>query len=238
MKTLVLGLLAVVVILVFGIGTVSAQADKCFEKGGNWDAQQQKCVIQTGIEIDIHYPLEITQYPFVEQTVDPFLNGLRSKYISDFAALGPDVWTPGPWGLHIDYEIFQFSPTMLSLKFTISDYTGGAHGNMYFQTYLFDLAQNRVLTLSDLFQPGADPLATLAPIVQQDLAAQMGDFADTQWIQEGTSSLDAYVNFVVTPDSLIFFFPPYQVAAYAAGPQTVQIPLSQISGILAPPFNR
>jgi hypothetical protein len=90
---------------------------------------------------------------------------------------------------------------VLSLKFTISDYTGGAHGNLYFQTYTFDLVQSRIFTLNDLFLPGIDPLATLAPIVQADLAAQMGEFADPTWIQEGTDSLDEYVSFVITPDS-------------------------------------
>ena len=236
-KTLEYGLIAVLMIAVLVGGPAAAQEDKCYEKGGFFDTELQKCVMKSGIEIDIKYPLEILPYPFVEQTVDAFLTGIRSQYVSDFAAMSGDVSTPGPWGLYIDYEIFQFSPEVLSLKFTISDYTGGAHGNSYFQTYTFDVAQNHVLVLSDLFQPGADILGALAPVVQQDLAAQMGEFADLQWIQDGTSSLDAYAWFVVTPDALVFFFAPYQVAAYAAGPQTVQIPLAQISGLLAPPFN-
>jgi hypothetical protein len=72
--------------------------------------------------------------------------------------------------------------------------------------------------------------------VQADLTAQMGEFADPQWILDGTSSLEAYMNFVVTQDALVFFFPPYQVAAYAAGPQMVAIPLEQLSGVLTSPF--
>ena len=35
---------------------------------------------------------------------------------------------------------------------------------------------------------------------------------------------------------VIFFFPPYQLAAYAAGPQTISLPLSQIAGVLAPAY--
>jgi hypothetical protein len=237
MKTWLRVAAALVVILLLGVGTGLAQDDKCFEKGGFWDPEQERCVVKSGIEIDIKYPLEIVTYPFVEQTVDEFLFSTRSRYVSDFVEYGMAAWSPGLWGLYIDYEIFQYSPDVLSLKFTISDYTGGAHGNLYFQTYTFDLVQSRILTLNELFLPGIDPLATLAPIVQADLAAQMGEFADPTWIQEGTDSLDEYVSFVITLDSLVFFFPPYQVNAYAAGPQTVQIPLAQISAILAPPFN-
>jgi hypothetical protein len=237
MRSLTLGVLVVFIAALFGAGIVSAQEDKCYEKGGFWDAQQQQCVIKTGLEIDIKYPLELIQYPFVEQTVDQFLTESRSQFVADFSAYGAEAWSPGSWGLYIDYETFQFSPVVLSLKFTISNYMGGAHGNSYFQTYLFDLAQERILTLDDVFVPGADIVSILAPVVQSDLAAQQGEFADTQWIQEGTSSLDAYMNFVITPDTLFFFFPPYQVAAYAVGPLTVQIPLSQLSGVLVPPFN-
>jgi hypothetical protein len=237
------GLISVLVIAVIGVGTAAAQdgqsgqGDQCFAKGGNFDTEQQKCVIKTGIEINITYPLEIAPYPFVEQTADSFLSDTRSQFISDFSTMGAEISSPAPWGLYIDYEISQFSPDVLSLKFTVSTYTGGAHGNQYFQTYTFDLTQNRVLTLSDLFQPGVDIVGTLAPIVQQDLTKQMGDFADAQWIQDGTSSLDAYTSFAVTPDALVFCFAPYQVAAYAAGAQTVQIPLVQLSGVLALPFN-
>jgi hypothetical protein len=240
---LVQGLIAALVIAVMGVGAAAAQdgqggqTDQCYAKGGTFDTAQQRCVIKTGIEIDINYPLEVAQYPLVEQTVDSFLTDIRSQYISNFASTGMDVYSPGPWGLYIDYGIVQFSPDVLSLKFTVSDYTGGAHGNLYFQTYTFDLTQNRVLALSDLFQPGADILGTLTPIVQQDLAAQLGEYADTQMIEQGTSSLDGYASFAVTPDALVLYFAPYDVAAYAAGPQTVEIPLAQISGILVPPFN-
>jgi Protein of unknown function (DUF3298) len=35
---------------------------------------------------------------------------------------------------------------------------------------------------------------------------------------------------------LIFYFPPYQVTAYAAGPQQVEIPFVALHTLLAPPF--
>jgi len=45
-----------------------------------------------------------------------------------------------------------------------------------------------------------------------------------------------YQNWVLTPDALVFTFEQYQVAPYAAGPQTVTIPLSDVQDILAPEF--
>ncbi len=82
-----------------------------------------------------------------------------------------------------------------------------------------------------------DPLATIAPLVQASLAAQLGDMADAAWIEEGASPDPAnYQDWLLTPEALTFIFEPYQVAAYAAGPQTVSIPLTEIAGLLAPQF--
>ena len=157
--------------------------------------------------------------------------------VSMFAAAFPVPIGAGPLALSIDYETFNFSEDVLSLKFTIYDYTGGAHGNTTFRTLTFDLAAGRELALGDLFQPGVDPLATVAPIVLADLQTQLGDMTDASWLEMGTAPVpENYASWVLAEDALIFFFPPYQVAAYAAGPQTVTIPLSDLTFVLALEF--
>ena len=45
-----------------------------------------------------------------------------------------------------------------------------------------------------------------------------------------------YQDWLLTPDALVFIFEPYQVAAYAAGPQRVTILLADLQDILAPQF--
>jgi hypothetical protein len=103
---------------------------------------------------------------------------------------------------------------------------------------VFDLAQEQQVMLDDLFTSTEDALAVISPIVQADLTAQMDeDLADPQWIEDGTgTNPDNYQNFVLTEDSLIFFFPPFQVAPYAAGAFEVTIPLADISSVLAPEY--
>jgi hypothetical protein len=236
-KRLMSGGLVALLIVLSGAVHVMAQEDVCTQNGGNWDASAQQCILSAAIQIKIAYPLELAGYDLAAQTVDQFLATTRSAFLTPVAE-GPFYSPPGPLDLQVDYELFDFSPTILSVKFTVYEYTGGAHGNTAFQTYTFDLAQQRILTLNDLFLPGSNPLQVIAPIVQQDLAATLGDMADATWIEQGTgTNPDNYQNFVLTPDALIFFFPPYQVAPYAAGPQTVSIPLAQLSAVLAPPFN-
>jgi peptidoglycan-N-acetylglucosamine deacetylase len=139
-----------------------------------------------------------------------------------------------PWTLTMDYETTNHSDDVISIVYTISEYTGGAHPNSYFRTFTFNLTENELIEFDDLFIEGASPLETIAPLVQADLTEQMGEFADAEWIERGTGEDPLnYQNFALTEDELIFYFPPYQVAAYAAGTFEVRIPLSDLSGILA-----
>lgn len=127
--------------LLFGLSRpVLAQTeDRCLQKGGLWDAAASRCDFQAGIQIDIHYPLELADEGLMESTIDAYLRELQTGYLDSFAEYGLGYSMGQPWGLHVDYETFTFSPDVLTLKFTIADYTGGAHGNSTFKTFIFDL---------------------------------------------------------------------------------------------------
>lgn len=232
---LIAGLLAVLGAL-WSVGAAAAQEDECFQVGGQWDSERGQCVQANTIEITARYPLELTDHEAVKEAVDAYLDGARAAFLQPMVDYGLFP-SPGPLVLDIDYELFSFSPSVASIQFRAYEYTGGAHGMTTFQTFTFDLDAGRLLTLADLFAPGVDPLATIAPLVQASLAAQLGDMADAAWIEEGASPDPAnYQDWLLTPEALTFIFEPYQVAAYAAGPQTVSLPLTEIAGLLAPQF--
>jgi len=228
----------IILLLAVGAVAVSAQEDICSQKGGIWNAEDTTCNIQHSIDIEISYPVTLAQYPIVEQTVDAFIQETRSQFLAGVTA--PEMFSFPVFGgffLSIGYDEYRFSEEIVTLVFTVGDYTGGAHPNSYYRTFTYDLAQGRQLSLYDLFIEGADPLSVISPIVQQDLQTRIGEMTDPEWIALGTGdNPENYANFAITPDALIFFFSPYQVAAYAAGPQQSSIPLSQISAILASPF--
>ena len=237
----VLSALVLGVILLVGVGPVSAQEDVCLQQGGTWNADTGGCEIALTLTMNIDYPMEFVPYQFAKDAIDQFVRESRITFMTPLA--GDDFYySPGPLSLDITYETFQFSPTVTSVQFNIYEYTGGAHPNSYYRTFLFDMEQQYALTLDDLFIEGSNPLATIFPLVQADLQTQLDAMdipADAVWIDEGTGTVpENYQNFVLTSDSLIFLFPPYQVAPYAVGPLTVTIPLSNLNGILAPQFVR
>lgn len=235
-RTVTIAGLLVLLTALWGVGAAAAQEDECFQVGGQWDSAQEQCV-QTGtIKIKIFYPLELTRHEVVKEAVDAYLDGARAAFLQPIADYGLSP-SPGPLELDIQYELFSFSPSVIGIKFTAYEFTGGAHGMTTFQTLTFDLDAGRLLTLDDLFVPGTNPLATIAPLAQASLTEQLGDIADADWIAQGTSPDPVnYQDWLLTPDALVLLFEQYQVVFYAAGPQTVSIPLTEIAGLLAPQF--
>lgn len=228
---------AVMALAVSGLGGVFAQEEACYAKNGIWNADETRCEMQSGVTVNVVYPMELVGTGIAEATTDHFLNETRTLFIQSYT---PDWSLPAyanHWSQTITYELFHFSSDVVTVKFAVSYYTGGAHPNLDFQTFTFDLAQQKMLALEDIFQDGVNPWPALVPMVQADVAAQLGEAADAQWVQQGTAeNPDNYRNWALTPDALVFFFPPYQVVAYAYGPVTVEIPLTAISRLLKPEF--
>lgn len=211
--------------------------DDCFAANGQWNADESRCVIQTGIRIDLDYPVELASQPVVAETIDPWLARMQADFIASYA---PDFALPSytnNWTLTASYEIYEHSADVASLVYTVGNYTGGAHPNYVYVTYTFDFVDQSLISPEDLFVRGRDPWATIAPLVEADLRDQLGDAADASWIADGAGATpDNYRAFALTEDALVFFFPPYQVAAYAAGGFEVRIPLDALEGVIRPQF--
>lgn len=173
---------------------------------------------------------------FVLDTVSEF------KTQGNFANLTPeDVQIMGlsddrKESIQIAYEEKQGVNT-ISYAYTLYLDTLGAHPNTFYRTFTFDLSTGSELDIADLFVPRSDYLKRLSAISQFELAKSLGEFADVEYIAQGTApeALN-FQSFAIESDALVLMFPPYQVAPYAAGPQTVSIPLEQLKDILEPGY--
>lgn len=237
MKRLLLATALCMFVLVAGAASAQTDDEACMQKGGT--LTDGVCVLSAAAEITVDYPLELAQNEIVASTIDPFIQDTKTNFLQVLS--GPFFPAPGPYALDITYETVSHSDTVVSIVFTIYDFTGGAHGNTIFQTFTFDLAAGTVLTLDDLFTDTAQALEVISPLAEAYLTTYftetVGADFDADWLHQGTSP-DAvnYANFALDETDIIFYFPPYQVAAYAFGPQTVRIPLADLSSVLAPEF--
>jgi len=125
----------------------------------------------------------------------------------------------------------------ISYIFTIYTDTFGAQGNLDFGTFTFDVKTGDRLKLGDIFMPGTNYLETLSLLSQSKLPAVIGQRADTSTINKGTAPEENnFERFFLDTKELVLLFPPYQVAAYSEGPQTLRIPLTELSSILKPEY--
>ncbi len=226
---------AMLCVFCLGASAAAAQQDDqaCMQKGGTLTTDG-KCMLTIDAKVSVDYPLDLAQNDFVASTIDPFIQSTKDQFmqaISDF------IPAPGPYELDVTYDSTQHSDTMLTLIFTVYQFTGGAHGGTVIQTYTLDLKNKRLVTLDDLFTNTSDALAVIDPLVEQDLTTTLGGMLDANWLKQGTGTdPQNYQTFALDADSITFYFQQYQVAPYAAGIQKVTIPLAQLSSVLAPPF--
>ena len=95
----------------------------------------------------------------------------------------------------------------------------------------YDSLTCRVLTLASLFRPGVKYVSRLSQLAIAYL--DQNEFADRGAIRHGAGPIERnFKVFTLTDTDLVLQFPMYQVAAGAAGEQTVIIPLEKLAPLL------
>lgn len=132
----------------------------------------------------------------------------------------------------VKYELLSPPGNIFSIKFDTMGYvSGAAHPYHLSYTSNYDLEAGKDIALADLFLPNSDYLETIANYCAAQLS--MRDIGFEGGFQQGAAPLpDNYKNWNITADGLLITFDEYQVAPYAAGPQTVVIPYGDIAQVI------
>jgi hypothetical protein len=137
--------------------------------------------------------------------------------------------------MDISYDVAYATNDFVSIQFYDDTFTGGAHPNHSSFALNYDLKNGRILTLAELFQPKSNYLKALSDYSIAKLKAQAEEMTDDEWLTRGAgANAENFRSWNITEKGLMITFDPYQVAAYAAGPQTVLIPYSKLKSILKP----
>ncbi|MBP6011464.1 MAG: DUF3298 domain-containing protein [Alphaproteobacteria bacterium] len=143
---------------------------------------------------------------------------------------------PQPWSAEISYEVPRNDAVMATVLFTYYSYTGGAHPNSTFETFNFFKSDGMKADLAEIFTlRGIQRISDISIArLKQDLGGPDG-MSDMDWIKKGAGpNARNFAAYVLMPGELVIYFDPYQVAAYAAGPQEVHIPLSRLKDVMRP----
>ncbi|MEJ0026642.1 MAG: DUF3298 domain-containing protein [Rhizomicrobium sp.] len=179
------------------------------------------------------------QYP---QTGNKALDAVLADYaraqVADFKKFEPDlVAGEHPFTLDITYDVERNDRTMFGVLFTEFADTGGAHPNTDFAAFDFLLPSGEQVFLPEIVD-GARGLKRVSDLAIAELVRTIGgpDSLTTKEDIASGAGPDALSlkYFLWLPTALHIHFPPYQVAAYAAGPQEVSIPLAALKGYIRP----
>jgi len=139
---------------------------------------------------------------------------------------------------------------LLSFVYSTYFYTGGAHPNSVTASQVFDLATGRTLVLTDLVRP--DKLEAWIQREQQELLkTEHGEWlfepeiskeiADGSLKGDAASSTAAYSSkdqWYLSENTLVRYYQSYEIAPYAAGMPSTELPFSAWRDLAVPGVDR
>jgi hypothetical protein len=160
------------------------------------------------------------------------VNGEITTFKKNVSELTADAASSGST-FDVTYALTLQRGDIWSFKFDFSGYyAGGAHPGLYSITVNYDLGEGRQLVLSDLFLPNSNYLETISNDCVTELKKQ--PYSDSFFFDGAKPIPENYRNWNLTADGLMITFDEYQVAPYAAGPQTVVVLYSELQAIINP----
>ncbi len=199
----------------------------------------------TGRRIDLEYPVfegSGDEYIKINEEIKKFVDELKESFIEDYNGLDHE-YDLGAWFLENSFTVPRNDESFISLVLEGGMYTGGAHPNYFYKTFLFNMEEEgSLMNTADIFNPEAGVLDEDSGAYvdwlnyisgQARLRLMQQDYADADWINEGAGPQAAnFALFYLTDKEIVFLFPPYQVAPYAAGPQQVQFTIDELAEYL------
>lgn len=221
----------------FYASTLFADSNLAFEtKTLNFENNQPKYTIKTSYP-QIKSPTTQAERQFNDTSKQWVLDHISQfkKSISDWdtSKLPAEMKKNGST-LTMDYDLATLDPKdLVSVRFTADTYlVGAAHPSFNYSSLNYDLVNNKVLALSDLFKSDSNYLEFIAKIATNRITKKLNNTANgkAEIFKEGLApNPKNYSVWNLAPHGLKFTFNEYQVAAYVFGPQEIIIPFQRLS---------
>lgn len=227
------------------------------------EAQPQRPDLQDVIEttpayiIGISYPQAAVRYPPLARALQDYAAAMQDQLmqaVGELKGRRPAV----PYDLSLNFSMVAETPRVVAVAATGSSYLGGAHGIPLEQRFVW-LPQLQQMLAAEQLIPEAANWGPVSDYVRARLKAQVqrdldDDHLDPDvraeqmqmrggMIDEGAAPTPAhFARFepVMNADGSIralrFVFPPYQVAPYVEGTQTVDVPAKLLLPLVAPTY--
>lgn len=137
--------------------------------------------------------------------------------------------------LYIDFDSSVIKPNqnhIMSFRFAVQGYiVGEKHPYHYHRVLNYDLENNRVIELSDLFKPNANYLVVLSNYCRKILFKR---FENMEFLIGTGANPENFRNWNIKPNGLFITFDDAQLSTSVNGTQTVLVPYSVLKNLLLP----
>lgn len=158
---------------------------------------------------------------------------LIKDYLSTYGSGDIDLGEYANWEAYYTMNITYNAYDLLGIDFSYYNYSGGVHGIYGSDFFLYDLKQAKLLSLKDIFADGFEE--KLEQMINDQIRKdnnidslkslmEVGYFVDT---------IPLTMNYTLGEFGLMFYYPPYEIASYAAGSTTVTISPGDLKSIIA-----
>lgn len=118
-----------------------------------------------------------------------------------------------PWNLDMTYTKHE-SDTIVSYIVQGYEYTGGAHGNTFLESFNYDKETGQRIQVQDVVADN-DTFNILAAFADKELTVE--------YPEGSNSNPENWSVWYTNNSSITFIFVPYQIASYATGQQELQV---------------
>lgn len=217
---------AVAMLLTVGCGSAAAAQSACDGQGGTVDANKvcRLHTATTAYELNFDFPVD---YPD-EQALADVITDERATFVDWVTQYGGDDFARELNISGDEYRSGAPDSGTASLVLTIGR-DSGVHPVTEYRALNYDLGAHAPITFATLFTPGSRPLDVLNPIVEREIDKRGGPGAVTLT----DLGADAYRNFAITDDAVIFFFDQDVLLPHTQSPFKVSVPRTDIASLLA-----
>lgn len=165
------------------------------------------------------------------------VNGLRDEFVREVGSDDFKVYpsTMGYW-LNSSFAVSLLTDDLISIRFTVYTFAGGAHGNYWTEVVNFRFSPPRLLELGDLFEDLEKGLQTLSSYCISELivATDERDARHPEAVQAGAAPLaENFQRFNLTQSGILVTFDTYAVGSYVEGPSEVLVPYAVLGPALS-----
>lgn len=187
------------------------------------------------------------EYPYLNEKINPGyanFNEYISKYYLDTQGVEKQIMDEkrlcdslgiqqGNEKRVVQYKIYNLNDRLLSVLFYKENhYAGAAHASYTFETLNFNLESSVFMNYEDFFNPGTEE--EMGEIINSLLTEKInsGEMYYDCWNISDDDFFNAKNNFVITDDSVEFYFDDCVICPSYTGTYSIQIPLEMLMPVL------